>query len=191
MKGINIAHGDQEAFLCNENNKAQFVSLLAKGLFQSGNKVLICEEDSDTKIAEIAIAIAMQNKTVTVICDDTDVFVILIHHYNVEEMSDIIFKSEAAKKSWSIDKIIASIGSIVQKHILFLHAWTGCDTTSAIFGHGKTSLLKKIKQHKYLQQLSAIISDKDASKEDVMDAGQKVFLIMHGGKVDDTLTNLR
>ena len=66
VKSINIAHGDQEAFLCNENNKAQFVSLLAKRLFQSGNKVLICEEDADTKIAEIAIAIAKQNKTVTV-----------------------------------------------------------------------------------------------------------------------------
>ena len=55
-------------------------------------------------------------------------------------MSDIIFKSEAAKKSWSIDKIVASVESIVQKHILLLHAWTGSDTTSAIFGHGKTSL---------------------------------------------------
>ena len=50
---------------------------------------------------------------------------------------------------------------------------------------------KKIKQHKFLQQLSAIISDKDASKEDVMDAGEKVFLTMYGGKVDDTLNNLR
>ncbi len=46
------------------------------------------------------------------------------------------------------------IGEALSLHILFIHAWSGCDTTSAPFGHqGKATLLKKTKEsqeiHRY------------------------------------------
>ena len=40
--------------------------------------------------------------------------------------------------------IVQQIGPTMKEHILFLHAWHGCDTTSAIFEKGKTALCKKI-----------------------------------------------
>ena len=48
---------------------------------------------------------------------------------------------------------------------MFLHAWTGCDTTSSIFGHGKTS-----------QQQAAIFQEENAPKDEVIKAGEKCFL---------------
>ena len=52
-----------------------------------------------------------------------------------------------------------------------LHAWTGYDTTSSIFEHGKTSLLRKIEKNKCLQQQAEIFQDENASKDDVIKAG--------------------
>lgn len=70
----------------------------------------------------------------------------------------------------------------MQHHILFLHAWTGCDTTSATFVHGKTSLIKKIQSSKELQSLSECICDPWATQDQVAKAGCEVFVIMYGGK---------
>ena len=115
VKETNIAHNDQEAYLANASNKSQFVSILAEDLRQSRNTFVVCDEYA--KIAEVAIETAKRHKIVTVVCDDTDVFVILICHYDAEVMSDIIFKSEAAKKSCSVGKNVSNIGSIVQQHV--------------------------------------------------------------------------
>ena len=48
-----------------------------------------------------------------------------------------------------------------------MHAWSGCDTTSATFGQGKTALLKKIMTSNNLQQISYLMSNADASSEQI------------------------
>ncbi len=59
--------------------------------------------------------------------------------------ADVYFLSEARKKVkiWKICDLVTEAGPIVTSNLQFLHAWTGCDTTSATFGHGKTALLKR------------------------------------------------
>ena len=42
-----------------------------------------------------------------------------------------------------VQDLIANAGELLTSHILFVHAWSGCDTTSATFRQGKTFLLKK------------------------------------------------
>ena len=42
---------------------------------------------------------------------------------------------------------------LVVSHILFVHAQSGCDTTSATFGQGKTDLLKQLKEFPDTQQI--------------------------------------
>ena len=116
VKTGNIAHGSQEAFLTNTKNKTQFVSLLTKHLQEEGNMGVICEEDADTQIAKVALELAVRNQNVTVVCDDTDVIVLLIHHFNPSTMCNIFFQSEAAKKVWNIRKIVSKIGITIQTH---------------------------------------------------------------------------
>ena len=63
-----------------------------------------------------------------------------------------------------------------------IHAWSGCDTTSATYGHGKTSLLKKITKTEEIQALSQTISSPEATADQVGAAGVKLFIILYGGK---------
>ena len=146
----NAVHNSQDAFLRNSRNKSQFIFLLTKNLRKEGHTVVNCEEDADTKVASAAIDLAAVGRSVTVIADDTDIIFLLTYHFQ-ENMADIYFKSEKTMKTWSIRDIVHIIGPMFKNHILFLHAWLGCDTTSAVFSHGKSCLSKKIESSKELQ----------------------------------------
>ena len=66
---------------------------------------------------------------------------------------------------------------------------TGCDTTSAPFGKGKKSFLNLLLNYKYLQELSIIMSDIWAEKQEIGDASIKAFIMMYenkGNKEDTT-----
>ena len=186
----NTAYSNQEAFLANNNNKEQLVLLLKKYLRAANNTVVNCSQDADAQIALQAIDFARLQKSVTVVADDTDVFLLLVSHME-DQMANIYFMSEKSKKTWSIRKIVNIIEPVVKKHILFLHAWTGCDTTSSIYGQGKTSLIKKIMSSKELQRHAEIISDPWAEENEVVQAGEIFFITMYGGKFTDTLNTFR
>ena len=83
------------------------------------------------------------------------------------------------------------IGEALSLHILFIHAWSGCDTTSATFGQGKATLLKKIKESQEIQQISCLMSDPKATKEEIGSAGIRLFVHLYGGKLTDSLNSLR
>ena len=72
-----------------------------------------------------------------------------------------------------------------------MHAWSGCDTTSATYGQGKAGLLKKIKQSKKVQLIADLMMDNNATVEQVGEAGVSLFVIVFGGKQSDSLTTLR
>ena len=71
-------------------------------------------------------------------------------------MAEVYFLSEVKKNMmvWKICDLVTKAGQVITSHniILFLHAWTGCNATSATFDNGKTSLLKRIKASKEIQQ---------------------------------------
>ena len=122
---------------------------------------------------------ASKEKPVTVVADDTDVAVMLIYHWN-EELSDIYFHKERGDKCWSIREALKSLSSIKQ-HILFIHAWSGCDSVSAIFGKGKPSFFKLVSKSISMQAVSETISDHWATSEEVSDASLKAFKELYRG----------
>ncbi len=68
---------------------------------------------------------------------------------------------------------------MVTAHLLFLHAWSGCDTTSATFGQGKVSLMKKLKQSEEIQRISQLMMDPGATDEQIGEAGVRLFVICY------------
>ena len=119
----------------------QFIKLLEQALSKEGHTIQYSTGDADTLIVSTALKLAGSGKKTTVVADDADILVILLHHWN-NEMADIFLHSEAKKKEnivplYSIKDISASLGENMKSLILFVHAWTGCDTTSAIYGQGK------------------------------------------------------
>ena len=129
--------------------------------------------DADTMIVKCALEFAIRRNEVNVVADDTDVLILLIYHWK-PSMADIYFHSEAKKSQkkglvvFKISDLSSNIGQVITANILFLHAWSGCDTTSATYGHGKTSLLKKIKNSEELQQISSSMCDPDATAEQLV-----------------------
>ncbi len=112
-------------------------------------------------------------------------------------MADVYFLSEARKSQkkgllvWKIHNLVMKAGEAVIPHLLFVHAWSGCDTVSAIFGQGKTNLLKKLKESEELKDISVLMSDPQATAEQIGEGGIRVLISMYGGKCRDSLTGLR
>ena len=95
--------------------------------------------DADVLIVEKAINFASDKNDVAVVVDDTDIFVLLMYHWK-QEMGEIYFcteKKELKKKvqaAHQISTVVKDQPNI--EHILFVHAWGGCDTTSATHHQG-------------------------------------------------------
>ena len=71
------------------------------------------------------------------VATDTDILVLLMFHWKPH--MNIFMLSDTGKKQyecWDIASLVLSVGDLIARH-LFIHAWSGCDTTLAIFGQGK------------------------------------------------------
>jgi hypothetical protein len=73
----------------------------------------------------------------------------------------------------------------VRDNILFLHAFSGCDTTYAFFRQGKMKFLKLLNKNKQLGQLVSIFRDENASQDDVDKAGQHVVAFIYAAKASE------
>ena len=184
------AHGAQQDFLTNEHNKNQFIVLLMEALETDGHCVKQAEDDADTLIVSSALDL-----TVNIVADDTGVFVMMIYHFS-SDMHDMYFFSEAAARSKKAMRYIGvrgvqqKIGCDLARRIIFLHGWSGCDT-SAVFGQGKGAILKLIATSRPAQNIADMFMSENTTQEDISTAGLKLFVFMYNGSSCDSLNNLR
>ena len=80
------------------------------------------------------------------ISDDTDVFVLLLHHYYQAGIS-IPLIMESPHKERAVIDINASVNkhAIIIENILPCHALSECDTVAYYYGLGKGSVIKALK----------------------------------------------
>ena len=84
------------------------------------------------------------------------------------------------------------LGSDVSKHLLFAHAFTGCDTTSRIYGMGKKPLIQKLIRVDPVPVNCAVqFCKQNQSIEDIAEIGQKAIVALVGGKDGQSLHSLR
>ena len=173
----------KEAFLSDPKNKQQFINFLGTRLTNQGCHVFHDQADADLFIVQKAIESASSMDTV-LIGDDTDLLVLLLHHMPPHS-KDIFFASDREKNTkgrvWNIKEAKSKLGTFVCKHIPFLHAFLGCDTTSRLFGIGKGSLLKKFEEDKSLQQAATVFDNTNATQVQIDKAGEAAFVVMYNG----------
>lgn len=161
MEG-NPCPADRTTFLSNYKNKSSFVKWLSEKLGEAGLMVVQCPSDADTTIVKVAID---DEEDVMVYSDDTDVLCLLLHHFDIDSNKDIFLsnmtrsKSNQARECVSIRKVIQGMDTNDLKYLLFAHAFTGCDTTSAIHRFGKLSIFKKFHNHQLMQIADMFYSD--------------------------------
>ena len=81
LSNENIAKGPQAAFLTNKENKAELINLLKSAFKKTGHHCLQASGDADCFIVKAALESSLLEET-TVVCDDTDIFVMLLYHYD-------------------------------------------------------------------------------------------------------------
>ena len=120
---------------------------------------------------------------VELIAADADVLIKLTYLWN-SLMGNIIMRTEAMKKHKAIEReigVIAECIGDVRKYLTFVHAFGGCDTTSAVYGQSKLLILKLLEKSKVTRE-EAVFFQKDISPEAVCEAGRKIFVMLYGGK---------
>ena len=73
----------------------------------------------------------------------------------------------------------------------FIHAFGGCDTTSAVYGQGKLSILRLLDKNIDARKLVDVFLNKNSTPEEVGNAGLQLFVMLCGGKESDNLSKLR
>jgi len=132
---------EQDAFLTNIINKQHFIELLIPILRQSGIDAQQSHADADTDIVSSALQMAQSpadNEPLVVYAGDTDILALLVC-FPLEAIYDrhislLRWKRRCndGDKCMNICKVQEKFGSDISCQILVLHAFGGCDTTSAI-----------------------------------------------------------
>ena len=183
----------QKSFLSNERNKQNFIDLLAGSLQSNGYTVVQSEDDADIDIVSTVINIASEGKNVTLVGADTDLLILLLYMWN-ESMGHIIMKCEGTRKHPEVTRNIRELAKCVPdlcSYLTFIHAFGGCDTTSATFGVGKMAIMKQVEKKKIARQVASVFLSPESTQENIGEQGAKLFVMLYGGKTTDTLNELR
>ena len=100
-----------------------------------------------------------------------------MHHSSSTNCSVFLTTS---KGSYDVRKIRDGLCERKRRYLLFCHAFTGCDTVSAIAGQGKTTLFDRLCGGDIDEHMD-IFLDIQASKDIVVKAGIVIFKHIHHG----------
>ena len=123
--------------------------------------------DADVLIVETGYQHANISDTVLV-GDDTDLLVLLCSQFH-NTVHKLFFRpapkqnQKALPVCWDIRKLQDKLGKNVCLNMPFVHAVTGCDTTSRLFGVGKSTDLKRLKNNKVFAEEAALFRSATAS----------------------------
>ena len=126
----------REKFLDNMHNKSQLILLLSSTFRKYQIIVEQCDNDADTSIVREALAAATE-ESVEVRAEDADVLAMLVNH---SSSTNFLVFLTTSKDSYDVRKIRDALCERNRSYLLFCHAFTVCDTVSAIASHSKTTL---------------------------------------------------
>ena len=112
---------------------------IIKGEKSNRSDLLSSHEEADVLIAKHAISSSQSGKSIRVVSDDTDVFVLLVHFYNskcaTSNSAPMIMSSPVQEQA------VIDIRATDEK-LLGIHGLSGADTVASYHGIGKASVLK-------------------------------------------------
>ena len=134
--------GNKEAFLGNMANTQHLICMLSAHLEHGGVVVIHAAEEGGADVAIVHKAIELvEHEDVVIIAYDTDILVLVVYHAHSSHQ----FYMETKHHTIAIDTALQALCVGVCRSLLFVHAMTGCDTTSAMFGIGKMKAFKVLK----------------------------------------------
>ncbi|KAG7168441.1 hypothetical protein Hamer_G002489 [Homarus americanus] len=136
---------------------------------------------------------ASQHQLTTLIGEDTDLLILLLYYAEANNRG-LYFRSDKSTvpKVYNISEMKQVLGSDMCSQLLFIHAFTGCDTTSRIFSVGKKSAFQKLVNGELTIQTCANAFLVPNQANSVIEGlGSKAMAVLFGGKSTDSLASLR
>lgn len=187
--------GKKEEFLSRDTNKQKLIWMISDALKEKNCTVVHAPGDADVDIVKAAVDASLQHTT-TLIGEDTDLLVLLLYSEQ-RKSKGLYFRSDKSKvdgsfKVYDINHIREILRDDICSQLIFIHAVTGCDTTSRIFGVGtKTAFQKLVKGDPVLQACANAFTIPNQTTEVIDDLGCQVMAVLFGGKCTDTLAAMR
>ena len=150
MDGSMPTTTSQADFLGNVKNKGRLIKLLTHHLMNAGIDVQQARSDADSMI--ISSALNVSDKPTVVVGTDTDLLVALIARAPKDSQMYMLRPSSNNTTVVDIKSLQSAVGEC-KDSLLFLHAVTGCDTTSALYNQGKKKAYKFWKNIQVLQKM--------------------------------------
>ncbi|KAG1651429.1 hypothetical protein GQR58_027101 [Nymphon striatum] len=111
-------------------------------------------EEADTRMMIHAKHAAVNFRTVVVISEDTDVFVILLSLHSQIGTKVLLRRGKKnAMRLIDISRLGTILGKDVCTALIGVHAYTGCDSVSAFAGQGKVKSIRLITKNKEYREM--------------------------------------
>lgn len=179
----------QAAFLANGHNKQHLIEMLSDFLNQADVQVKQAQADADALIVSTALSLAESGKPVVVVGTDTDLLVMLVAQASTN-MDLYMLCCKNPTTVYRINDIQDSIGN-TSKHLMVLHAITGCDTVSALYRQGKRKAFNLVhKKNVKYDELDTFINA-ESTHQQVQQAGERFLLKLYGGSSCESLDEFR
>ena len=186
--------GKRDEFLSIRSNKQQLITLIGDQLKEVGCTVIQAEGDADVDIAKTAVNSTILHST-TLIGEDTDLLMLLLH-YCMSDGKPLYFRSDNQsrnnQKVYNINQMKHLLGSQLCTQLLFLHSFTGCDSTSRVYGVGKKSVFQKImKDDQVLILCAETFTSRGMSIAEIKKLGCQAMTVIFGGESTCSLAAMR
>lgn len=101
-----------------------------------------------------------------------------------------LLKPEKGKILQQIYSTKSMIDQTAADHILFLHAFSGCDTTSALFHQGKLKCINVLRKNPDLNEVIQVFKNPKAGTEIIATAGEFFLLKLYSYSDVKTMQNM-
>ncbi|KAJ8887394.1 hypothetical protein PR048_013609 [Dryococelus australis] len=169
-------------FLTNRNHKSRLIAMLKTKFEQEHLITFQAPGDADVLIVKTVICMSLE-KMAVIIGEDLDLLVLLV---NMAPTSKCIAfmkpkKDRTETKIYSLESMSKFFKC--KKHILYLHAMTGCDTTSALFSKGKIEAVQLLNKRPNLWTDASMFKEPNTPKDVVERYGESFLLALHGAPI--------
>ena len=146
-------------------------------------------EEADVIICQQVVCAASQDaQSITVVCDDTDVFILLLNIYQDQALHCHVWMEGVSSGRTVID-IAATVKTYndIIPYLLAAHALTGCDTVATLNGIGKVTMLKMLQKGMKIERLG----NRSANFQDVLSEATKFVASCYGKSSQDQMSEVR
>ena len=152
---------------------------IVHGEISQRNDLRTTHEEADIIIVQQMVRVGLdETQNIEVICDDTDVFILLLFFYAQQQLTCGVTMRSTNSSHMKILDVQATVNENkdIVNQLLPAHALSGCDTVSQLYGIGKGTVLRILKSGRTLSNLGMI----SASMSDVIEEATSFISACYG-----------